>query len=77
MLFDKFSPLHQPIAHYILALQNQHIECEEVQGRAHRAIVLQRIEDGLLSSSSDTTSPSMTVSFGMRASTFTMPDVER
>ena len=30
MLFDKFSPLHQPIAHYILALQNQHIECEEV-----------------------------------------------
>ena len=44
MLFDKFSPLHQPIAHYVLPVKNQHIENEKVQRRARGAIVLQAVE---------------------------------
>src|SRR5215471_8666519 len=74
MLFDKSSPLHQRIAHYVLPLQNQHVENEKVQRRARRAIVLQAVErwpaDFIQSA---TTSPSMTVSSGMSARALTMP----
>ena len=44
MLFDEFPPLRQWITHYILTLQNQHVENEKIQRRARGAIVLQAVE---------------------------------
>src|SRR5262249_2242792 len=69
---DKFSPLHQRIAHCILAVQNQEIEDEKVQGRARRATVLQRIEGWPAVFVQRHNLPSMTVSSGSCASAVTM-----
>ena len=44
MLLDQLAPLCQRLAHHVLSLQYQQVEDEEVQRRAGRAIVLQRVE---------------------------------